>query len=102
MKTAVQSKWLSYYRYYRDDTFTFNSEPVHKEIRTGTSEDNVDAEVWREWGWGGSDIHRAAALHLLQDTGFKRVVQFGHRHNPLRCSLLTWASARPLCQPCSG
>ena len=53
----VFRKRLSYYRYYRDDTFTVNIEPVRKEIRKRTFEDNVDAEVWREWGWGGSDIH---------------------------------------------
>lgn len=57
MKTAMQCKWLSYYRHYRDGTFSVNIEPVHKEVRKGTSEDTVDAKVWREWGWGGSDIH---------------------------------------------
>ena len=41
-------KQLFYYRYYREDEFTVNIEPVHKEIRNRIFEDNVDVKVWRE------------------------------------------------------
>ena len=58
-------KQLFYYRCYREDEFTGNIEPVHKEIRNRTFEDNVDVKVWREWAWGGSDLHQEATHHLV-------------------------------------
>lgn len=61
----VFRKQLFYYRYYREDKFAVNIEPVQKEIRNRTFKDNVDVKVWRERAWGGSDLHQDATHHLV-------------------------------------